>query len=61
LRFRVAFPSSVIDARSGYALVARIEISSRIVFVNERPAPVLTLGNPAFADIVVTRASAEAR
>jgi putative lipoprotein len=61
LRFRVAFPPSVIDARSGYVLVARIEIGARILFVNERPAPVLTLGNPPHAEIVVTRARAEAR
>jgi putative lipoprotein len=61
LRFRVAFPPSVIDARAGYTLVARIEIGGRILFINERPAPVLTLGNPPVADIVVTRARAEAR
>ena len=61
LRFRVAFPPSVIDARAGYTLVARIEIGGRIVFINERPAPVLTLGNPALADIVVTRARSDVR
>ena len=61
LRFRVAFPPSVIDARAGYSLVARIEIGGRIVFVNERPVPVLTLGNPPQADIVVTRARRDVR
>lgn len=61
LRFRVAFPPSVIDARAGYTLVARIEIGGRLVFVNERPVPVLTLGNPSVADIVVTRAHGAAR
>lgn len=61
LRFRVAFPPSVIDARAGYMLVARIEIGGRLAFVNERPVPVLTLGNPAMADIVVSRATGERR
>lgn len=61
LRFRVAFPPSVIDARAGYSLVARIEIGARTLFINERPVPVLTLGNPATADIVVTRATGERR
>ena len=61
VRFRVAFPPSVIDARAGYVLVARIEIGGRIVFVNEQPAPVLTHGNPPLADIIVTRAHADAR
>jgi uncharacterized lipoprotein YbaY len=61
LRFRVAFPPSVIDARAGYTLVARIEIGGRLAFVNERPVPVLTLGNRPGADIVVTRAGAGAR
>jgi len=61
LRFRVAFPPSVIDSRAGYTLVARIEIGGRLAFVNERPVPVLTLGNPATADIVVTRATGDRR
>jgi putative lipoprotein len=61
MRFRVAFPPSVIDARAGYVLVARIEIGGRIALVNEQPAPVLTHGNPPFADIIVTRAHADAR
>lgn len=61
LRFRVAFPPSVIEARAGYTLVARIEIGGRLAFVNERPVPVLTLGNPSTADIVVTRAASERR
>lgn len=56
LRFRVAFPPSVVDAQAGYVLVARIEIGGRLAFVNEQPVPVLTLGNPSTADIVVTRA-----
>lgn len=61
LRFRVAFPPSVIDARAGYTLVARIEIGGRPTFVNERPVPVLTLGNPSTAEIVVTRLHGGAR
>jgi putative lipoprotein len=61
VRFRVAFPPSVIDARAGYSLIARIEIGGRIAFSNERAVPVLTLGNPATAEIVVTRARGEAR
>jgi putative lipoprotein len=55
IRFRVAYPPGVIDARAGYTLVARIEVGGKLWFVNERPVPVLTLGNPARADIVVTR------
>lgn len=61
LRFRVAFPPSVIDARAGYMLVARIEIGGRLAFVNERPEPVLTQGNPSTVDIVVKRATGERR
>jgi putative lipoprotein len=61
MRFRVAFPPSVIDSRAGYTLVARIEIGGRLAFVNQQPVPVLTLGNPAVADIVVTRATSERR
>jgi putative lipoprotein len=57
LHFRVAFPPSVIDARAGYSLIARIEIAGRTAFVNERPVPVLTLGNPGTVEIVVTKAS----
>jgi uncharacterized lipoprotein YbaY len=51
----------VIDSRAGYTLVARIEIGGRLAFVNQQPVPVLTLGNPAVADIVVTRATSERR
>jgi len=54
-RFRVAYPPGVIDARAGYTLVARIEVGGKLWFVNEQPVPVLTLGNPARADLVVTR------
>jgi putative lipoprotein len=61
LRFRVAFPPSVIDPRASYSLVARIEIGAKTLFINERPVPVLTLGNPATVDIVVTRATGGAR
>jgi putative lipoprotein len=61
LRFRVAFPPSVIDARAGYTLVARIEIGGRLAFVSEQPVPVLTLGNPSAVDIVVMRARGGAR
>ena len=56
MRFRVSYPPGVIDARAGYTLIARIEVGGKLWFVNERPVPVLTLGNPARADIVVTRA-----
>ena len=55
MRYRVVYPPGVIDARAGYSLVARIEVGGALWFVNERPVPVLTLGNPARADIVVTR------
>ncbi len=61
IRFRVAFPPSVIDARAGYALVARIEVEGTTVLANERPVPVLTLGNPAVVEIVVARVPAGAR
>jgi putative lipoprotein len=55
LRFRVAYPPGVIDARAGYTLIARIEVGGTLWAVNERPVPVLTFGNPVRADIVVTR------
>jgi putative lipoprotein len=61
IRFRVAFPPSVIDARAGYSLVARIEVDGTAVFANERPVPVLTLGNPAAVEILLTRVAASAR
>lgn len=61
IRFRVAFPPSVIDARAGYSLVARIEVEGSTVFANERPVPVLTLGNPAAVEILVARVPAGSR
>lgn len=61
IRFLVAYPPSVIDARAGYALVARIEVEGSTVLANERPVPVLTLGNPAVVEILVTRVPAGAR
>jgi putative lipoprotein len=55
MRYRVVYPPGVIDARAGYTLVARIEVGGALWFVNERPVPVLTHGNPVRADIVVTQ------
>ena len=55
VRFRIAYPPGVIDARAGYTLVARVEVGGKLRFVHERPVPVLTLGNPARADVVVPR------
>jgi putative lipoprotein len=57
LRFRVVYPPGVIDARAGYALVARIEVAGKLWFVNERPVPVLTMGNPVRVDIILARAA----
>lgn len=61
IRFVVAYPPSVIDARAGYSLVARIEVEGSTVLANERPVPVLTLGNPAVVEILVTRVPAGSR
>jgi putative lipoprotein len=61
VRFVVAYPPSVIDARAGYSLVARIEVEGSTVLANERPVPVLTLGNPAVVEILVTRVPAGSR
>ena len=61
IRFRVAYPPSVIDARAGYSLVARVEVEGNTVLANERPVPVLTLGNPAVVEILVTRVPAGSR
>jgi uncharacterized lipoprotein YbaY len=61
VRFRVAYPPSVIDARAGYSLVARLEVDGNAVYANERPVPVLTLGNPAVVEILVTRVPAGSR
>jgi putative lipoprotein len=61
MRFRVTYPPGVIDARAGYALVARIEVGGELWFANEQPVPVLTFGNPPYADILVTRAARPAR
>lgn len=61
IRFRVAYPPSVIDARAGYALVARIEVDGNAVFANGQPVPVLTLGNPAVVEILVARTATGSR
>jgi putative lipoprotein len=61
IRFVVAYPPSVIDARAGYALVARVEVDGSTILANERPVPVLTLGNPAVVEILVTRVPAGSR
>lgn len=58
VRFRIPIDARVIDRKAGYTLVARIENAGRLLFVNPRPAPVLTLGNPALLEIVVSRVPA---
>lgn len=55
VRFRIPVDARVIDPKAGYTLVARIESGTKLLFVNQRPVPVLTFGNPATADIVVSR------
>lgn len=61
MRFRITYPPNVIDPRAGYTLVARIEVGGELWFWNEQPVPVLTFGNPPYADIMVTRAPVPTR
>jgi uncharacterized lipoprotein YbaY len=58
VRFRIPLDPRVVDPKAGYTLVARIESGTKLLFVNPRPVPVLTLGNPSTADIVVSPAPA---
>jgi putative lipoprotein len=55
-RFRIALDPRVIDPRRTYTLTARIERGDQVLFVNDPPVRVLTGGNPAEVEIVVSPA-----
>ena len=54
IAFRIALAPGVIDLGRIYTLTARIERDDRLLFVNEVPVRVLTGGNPAWVEILVT-------
>jgi putative lipoprotein len=56
IRFRIALDPRVIDPRRSYTLTARIERDDQVLFINDPPLRVLTGGNPAQVDIVVSPA-----
>jgi putative lipoprotein len=57
IRFRIALAPGVIDPRRAYILTARIERGEEVLFVNDPPFRVLTGGNPAYVEIVVSPAA----
>ena len=57
VRFRITLDPKVIDPKRGYTLTARIERGEQVLFINDPPMRVLTGGNPAQVEIVVTPSS----
>jgi putative lipoprotein len=57
VRFRIALDPRVIDPRRTYTLTARLERGDQVLFVNDPPLRVLTGGNPAQVEIVVSPAA----
>ena len=55
--FRISVDPRVIDPKRGYTLTARIEREERLLFINEAPVRVLTLGHPSRVEIVVVPAA----
>jgi putative lipoprotein len=55
--FRISVDPRVIDPKRGYTLTARIERQERLLFINEAPVRVLTLGYPSRVEIVVVPAT----
>jgi putative lipoprotein len=53
--FEVPYDPSQIDPRGTYAVEARLRSGQTVLFVSDRPARVITGGNPARVQLVLVR------
>jgi uncharacterized lipoprotein YbaY len=59
IRFELPYDSTRIDTGQSYGVQAQILVDGALWFVNDRPAPVLTRGNPTTLQITLRPAPAQ--